>query len=297
METEETDIDRILNEIRNSNKQVLQYSRRRLLATWAAVAILAILTGLAIWLALRNASTNLDQTDDIARVANITAQEAKDTSDKTVAYMKGEQGIPGVPGANGVDGAPGLPGGSGEAGPKGDKGDKGDNGAAGSAGSTGPPGTTGSVGPVGAQGPQGPQGIAGLLGEVGPQGPQGAKGETGDTGAQGPKGDQGVSGPQGQTGPQGPQGPPGPFALPNVVTAFAQSPNDTASHKVITATCVQAGARVVGGGFAVNPSDPGIIVTASSPAGTAGWSVTADVLSLPAATNWQILVFAQCLTP
>jgi hypothetical protein len=44
------------------------------------------------------------------------------------------------------------------------------------------------------------------------------------------------------------------------------------------------------------PNDPGIIVTASSPVGNTGWSATATELSLPAATAWQILVFAVCVS-
>src|SRR6478672_10391683 len=171
--------DRILEEIGKQGKATLHYSRTRLLATWLAIGLLAMLTGIALWLAIENASTNLEQTDDIAKVANKTADSAKKQSDQTVAYMKGEQGIPGVPGSNGVDGTPGLPGGGGAPGEQGAQGPKGE---------TGP------------QGPQGQQGLAGIPGTggegtpgpVGPTGPAGAKGATGDKGAIGEKGDTGA---------------------------------------------------------------------------------------------------------
>jgi hypothetical protein len=44
------------------------------------------------------------------------------------------------------------------------------------------------------------------------------------------------------------------------------------------------------------PSDPGLEITASSPVGTTGWSATADLLSLPPGTNWQLLTFAICVS-
>ena len=52
----------------------------------------------------------------------------------------------------------------------------------------------------------------------------------------------------------------------------------------------------VGGGFALVPSDPGLIVTASSPVGNTGWNATVEELSLPAGTAWQVLVFAVCVS-
>jgi hypothetical protein len=44
------------------------------------------------------------------------------------------------------------------------------------------------------------------------------------------------------------------------------------------------------------PSDPGIDVSASSPVGNTGWNATADVLSLPAGTTWQLLAFVVCVS-
>lgn len=119
----------------------------------------------------------------------------------------------------------------------------------------------------------------------GAQGAQGPKGE---------KGDEGPRGPEGPAGPAGPQGPPGVTPPLSTSITFAASPNNTTTPKVVTATC-PAG-RATGGGFAVAPSDPGIIPTASSPVGNNGWSATAEVLSLPAGTNWQLLAFVVCIT-
>ena len=94
----------------------------------------------------------------------------------------------------------------------------------------------------------------------------------------------------GPQGPAGPQGPTGPAALPT--TAVGASANDPNSPKTANASCPSG--RVTGGGYAVVPNDPGIIVTASAPVGVTGWSATATELSLPAATPWQLLVFAVC---
>ena len=103
-----TDPD-LLEEISQNTREALHYARMRFLGTWVVVALLAILTGLAITLTVETAKTNLKQTDDIARVSSTTADAAKKQSEDTVAYLKGEQGIPGVPGANGQDGTPGQP--------------------------------------------------------------------------------------------------------------------------------------------------------------------------------------------
>jgi hypothetical protein len=54
--------------------------------------------------------------------------------------------------------------------------------------------------------------------------------------------------------------------------------------------------RISGGGFAVIPADPGIIISASTPVGVTGWQATAVVLSLPVGTTWQLFVFAVCVT-
>jgi hypothetical protein len=269
--------DSLLEEVKRGNKATLRYSRSRLLGTWLAVALLALLTCLALVAANRQAETNLKQTDDIAHLANANASEANQDTDDITAYLKGDQGIPGVPGANGQDGAPGLP--SSEPGPPGRQGEKGD---------------PGSAGPMGSTGAQGATGTTGLAGPAGSNGEQGATGEAGVQGDQGPKGDKGDAGPQGPQGPAGPQGPPGD---PHITTSvqFGASANDTTAHKVVNATC-PTGARASGGGFAIVPSDPGIEITASSPVGNTGWSATADVLSLPAGTNWQLLAFAICVS-
>ena len=271
------DFDQLFEELRKSNRQVLHYTRSRMLGTWLAVALLALFTGIALSLALRAADTNLQQTDDIARVANTTADAAAKQSQDTIDYLKGDQGIPGVPGADGQDGTPGQP--SSQPGPRGPMGQAGDQGQ---------PGSTG------ANGPAGPQGLAGTAGPLGPAGENGLMGADGSQGPKGDKGDEGARGAEGPTGPAGPQGPPGSAASVNTAVAFAASPNDTAAHKQITVTC--ANGRASGGGFATVPSDPGIDVSASSPVGNTGWSATADVLSLPAGTNWQLLAFAICVT-
>jgi hypothetical protein len=294
-ESFETRQNNLLDEIANNTKMALRYSRLRFLATWLIVGLLAMLTCIALILAQRNAKVNLKQTDDIARVANVSAKQASTTadaaakqSDDTVKYLKGEQGIPGVPGANGVDGAPGQP--SSQPGPEGPTGPKGDQGT---------PGSTGANGP---SGPQGLAGIAGPLGPVGAVGPSGTNGLDGINGTQGPKGEKGDEGPrgtEGPTGPQGPQGPQGPPGDPHNLRsqiAVLASANDTTAHKVVTVQC-PAGTTISGGGFATVPSDPGIDVSASNPVGTSGWSSTADVLSLPPGTNWQLLAMAVCVGP
>jgi hypothetical protein len=260
-----------------SQRDVLHYSRARFLATWFCVGLLAVMTGLSLIAATRNARTDLEQTDEIARVASTTADAANKQADQTTAYLKGDTGIPGVPGANGTDGTPGLP--SSEPGPKGEPGPAGDPGAAGS------------------QGPAGPQGAFGAVGAVGLAGPPGAAGETGAQGAKGEKGDEGArgaEGPRGEAGPPGPAGPPGVTPPINTAIAVGASANDTAAHKSVQATC--ASGRATGGGFATVPSDPGIDVSASSPVSTNGWNATADVLSLPPGTTWQLLVFVVCVS-
>jgi hypothetical protein len=287
----EPDFASLLTEVQKGNRSMLRYARMRLLATWMVIGLLAILTAVALSAANRATKTNLDQTEDIARVSQQTADAAAKGNEQTVAYLKGEQGIPGVPGANGQDGAPGLPssvpGPTGSPGPKGDKGDAGTN------------GTSGAMGPIGPAGAQGIAGIAGTNGTTGPagaNGEQGSKGENGTQGDQGPKGDKGDTGPQGPKGDQGPQGPPGdPHVLRSQIAVLA-SANDTTAHKVVTVQC-PAGTTISGGGFATVPSDPGIDVSASNPVGTSGWSSTADVLSLPPGTTWQLLAMAICVGP
>jgi Collagen triple helix repeat (20 copies) len=271
-------VDDLYEEIRQQGKQTLRYTRMRLLGTWLAIALLALLTAVTLIAASRNAQTDLDQTQDIAVLASdnadaatVDAHQASDDTDEITAYLRGEQGIPGVPGTNGQDGSPGLP--SSEPGPRGPQGANGDTGPQGSLGPAGPMGTMGTAGTNGLEGPPGTPGTPGHIGETGPEGP---------------------TGPKGDTGAQGPPGPAGPAATVTTSVALGQSANDTTAHKVVNATCPTG--RASGGGFAIVPSDPGIIPTASTPLGNTGWSATVDVLSLPPGTTWQLLVFAVCIS-
>jgi type II secretory pathway pseudopilin PulG len=278
-----TSPDDLLEQISDNTRQALRYARLRFLGTWIAVALLAVLTGIALFATGRNTRTDLQQTEDIARVAHTTADQAKTQGDDTVAYLKGDQGIPGVPGANGQDGSPGLP--SAEAGPQG---------APGAKGEPGTPGQTGQAGQAGAFGPVGPVGIAGSQGPAGQKGDHGDKGEKGDDGKTGPAGPPGSTGPAGPAGSPGPAGPPGPAGTVTTAVAVGASANDTTPHKQVSVQCPSG--RASGGGFALVPSDPGLDVSASSPVGNTGWNATADQLSLPPGTNWQLLVFAICIT-
>ena len=279
----------------------MHYVRSRFLWTWLAIGCLALLTGFALVLATQTAETNLKQTDDIARLAkqtstqaDTTATAAKEQSDQTVAYLRGEQGIPGVPGSNGVDGTPGQL--SSVAGPPGPKG------ADGEAGSPGTPGTTGTAGPVGPSGAFGAIGPVGPTGNTGPpgeNGSNGAKGEKGDPGEDGTAGAAGAAGPAGAQGPPGPAGPTGPpgagsNVTVNSSTTAAATPSDTTAIKNLTATCPNG--RISGGGFAVIPNDPGIIVTASTPVGVTGWQATATVL-LTSCWYELAVVRVRCLCP
>jgi hypothetical protein len=285
----------LLDKVLENTRNVLQYMRQRFLWTWFSIGLLAVLTSFALYLATRNAETNLKQTDDIARIANQTADSAAKQADQTTAYLKGEQGIPGVPGANGVDGTPGQPssvaGPPGPAGAKGDTGSPGANGTAGTAGATGPIGLSGASGPLG---PVGPAGTAGANGTNGEAGAEGAQGPKGDKGNQGDKGDTGAQGPAGPAGPAGPQGAPGSLGVVNTTTFVAGSANDTTAVKQPTATC--SAGKITGGGFITVPQDPRIVLTHSGPIGFTGWQVTLDGSQLPAGTVWQVLVFAICVT-
>lgn len=276
-------IESLLDKVIDNTKQVVQFMRTRFLWTWAAISLLALLTCFSLLLATRNAETNLEQTDDIARVANTTADSAKKASDQTTAYLKGEQGIPGVPGANGQDGTPGQP--SSEPGPAGPAGSPGAKGDAGQAGANG---TAGSTGLSGAAGPIGPVGIAGASGTNGEAGTVGPKGATGDTGPAGSKGD---TGPQGPAGATGAQGPPGPAASITTITVAAASANDAAAQKNVAATCTSG--KVSGGGYAILPATSQITPTTSSTVGN-GWQVTANA-DPSFVGNWQVLAFATCV--
>lgn len=268
---------------------------RRFYVTWLLLAVLALMSSIAL-------ITSTQAQHSVAQQAKTTADAAKQQSGDTVAYLRGEEGIPGVPGANGVDGTPGLPGGSGEkgatgaVGPAGPTGPTGPTGPAGSgtAGATGVTGPTGALGPAGAMGlpgVAGPLGAAGEAGETGKAGAAGPKGATGPKGAAGPRGPQGQAGAAGATGPQGPAGPAATLSTSVAINASA---NDEAASKQVTVVC-PAG-RATGGGFAIVPSDPGLIPTATGPVGNNGWSATVEKLSLPPGTVWQVLVFAICTT-
>ena len=277
------DPNTVVDQFDEQNRQALQYGRHRFLWTWLAVGLLAVLTAISLEVAVTTAHRQNESVKVTAADASATADSAQASNDEVVKYLKGEQGIPGVPGSDGKTGSPGLP--SSEPGPEGPRGVAG---PAGSVGAAGPAGAAGAAstapGPAGAAGTVGDQGPAG---EAGPQGVKGEPGSKGDTGPQGPRGD---------TGPTGPAGPAGPAgASPSLTTSVAigSSANDTATHKTALATC-PAGTRATGGGFALVPSDPGLDVSASSPVGNTGWNATADQLSLPPGTVWQLLAFAIC---
>ena len=70
------DIDTLLEEVKKGNKATLHYSRTRLLGTWLAVGLLAILTCLALIALDHNAETDLKQTDEIAQLASADAEKA-----------------------------------------------------------------------------------------------------------------------------------------------------------------------------------------------------------------------------
>ena len=279
-------VDDILKQVVKQGKQTLRYTRMRLLATWLALALLAILTAATLIATSRNAQTDLDQTEDIAVLASdnadaatVDANQANADTDEITAYLRGEQGIPGVPGENGQSGTPGLPS---EPGPRGPPGLNGD---------PGPLGPMGPLGPAGTNGTSGPAGAAGVKGVDGPPGTPGTPGHIGE---QGPRGDTGPAGPAGPIGPQGPVGPAGPAGFATTTIAVGQSANSPDTPKTANATCSTG--RASGGGFAIAPSDPGLIVTASSPVGNTGWSVTVEELSFPAANSWQVLVFVTCVS-
>ena len=99
------DPNELLDQLGEQNSDVLQYSRHRFLWTWLALALLAVAMGFTTLLALRSADTNLDQTDDIAKVAHNEAKVANQDVDDIMKFLKGEEGIPGVPGSNGQDGS------------------------------------------------------------------------------------------------------------------------------------------------------------------------------------------------
>ena len=248
------DDERLLDEL---GRKPLDYSRRRFLGTWLALGTLAILTGVALTLAIRNADTNLEQTDDIARVAQSTADGAQESTDDVVRFLRGEQGIPGVPGANGEDGTPGQPGASAQPGDRGRRARRVPRASRGHPVQR-PERTARDDGGTRQHRPDRHRGSAGT---EGPAGRGRHRRPARRTRLNGKEGAAGPAGPQGAQGPPGSPGPPG--GAPNTSIAVGSSANDTTTSKSVQVTC-PAG-RASGGGYAVVPSDPGLIVTASSP--------------------------------
>lgn len=207
---------------------------RRQVFLAAAVCIVAILAGLAVWQSTRAAQRATDENTERARIAQLTASTAR--ADAAAAEARAvaaelragaaqarqallvqcltkktqaavgrclgvQNGAPGRPGAPGVPGVPGPPG-------------------------VGIPGLVGRRGPPGPAGEPGPPGPNGLDGATGPQGAAGERGPAGEAGAQGPPGPQGEPGPPGPTGPPGPPGtPPGTLiCTPNADLTFTCQP-------------------------------------------------------------------------
>ena len=104
------DIDTLADKAQANLHEGVQYSRRRFLGTWLALALLALLTGILGFVALSTESENDEQAREIARLANARGVATQQQADDIEAYLRGEQGLPGVPGADGEDGTPGLPG-------------------------------------------------------------------------------------------------------------------------------------------------------------------------------------------
>ena len=261
-------------------RRTLEYGRHRFLWTWLCMGALALLIGVALEVSVNTAKKQNETVAMTADTANTKADANTASNEEITKYLKGEQGIPGVPGANGKNGAPGQPGSVPSDLPP---------------GPAGPPGKAGSEGPVGPAGAIGAPGVTGPTGEPGAPGGSGTAGEPGAAGEPGPKGDTGPAGAKGATGATGAQGPPGPAAAaPTTAIALNATANDTVPSKQVTATCTTG--RATGGGFAVVPSTAGIVVTASSPVGNTGWSGTAEAGTVAPGTNWQLLVFAVCLS-
>ena len=178
-------------------------------------------------------------------------------------------------------------------------------------GPAGPPGTPGGPqGPQGIQGPTGPPGTPGTgpsgpSGPTGPSGPAGPSGPTGLTGATGPTGPTGVTGATGPTGPSGPSGPSGAPGAPGVSGYTTATPSTSTDQSdgsdTETATC-PTGKTVLGGGFAINTSDPGdsnkVFATSSFPFGSGTWVVHAEVASgaTPLVGTWTLTALATCAT-
>ena len=273
------DPDDAVTRFEEANRKALWYSRSRFLWTWLALGLLALATGILFLVAEHQGDVDNDQTKDIAELASDKATKAQKSTNQVVSFLRGEQGIPGVPGADGEDGTPGQPGSAGTSKP----------GPRGPAGEAGPPGPIGPAGPpgdsltaTGVLGEQGPAGPAGAKGDPGPEGPRG------ETGARGAAGADGADGAAGTAGPAGPAGPPTTFQ-----TVFATSASNAVTPKSQNATC-PAGARLVGGGFSLDPAT-GRRVTVSLPLGTAVWNVQAE--NDGGVGNWSLTAWVVCTNP
>src|SRR5262245_58191333 len=101
---------KVYEQLEASHRSTLGYSRRRFLWTWLAVALLAILVALAVWLSVETAKRQNATTTDLANTADNSAGRANDKTNNVYLYLRGERGLPGVPGADGKPGTPGQPG-------------------------------------------------------------------------------------------------------------------------------------------------------------------------------------------
>ena len=150
-------------------------------------------------------------------------------------------------------------------------------------GRQGPPGPQGPIGPVGRQGP---------AGQAGPQGPVGPAGPSGEAGPAGPPGQQGPAGPPGERGPEGPEGPAGISGW-EVRRADMALPTDTNFGSQI-ATCSDT-AKVLGGGYMLEPYDTELRVVFSRPADDGnGWLVGVSAGSRGSTAPAHLEVWAIC---
>ena len=301
--------DELADELEQQARRTLQYGRRRFLATWLGLALLAMLTGTALAVAVDTAKRQSDTATVVAAGAEQTAQTAQASTEQITLYLKGDTGIPGVPGANGKDGAPGQPssvtGPQGPAGAQGAAGPAGTAGAAGPAGELGPAGDPGTAGPAGVQGPAGATGLdgtpgtpgaAGATGSPGARGPTGAAGAPGANGLGGNRGPAGSTGATGSTGAAGATGSIGATGLGNVEILGNGTPPDTTPTKTVTTPC-RAGQTTTGGGYDLTPPSPQLAVVVDEPAKGGGWTVTATANGLPPTVAWALNVLAVCAGP
>ena len=277
--------DDLANRIDAQARRTLEYGRHRFLWTWLAVALLAVLTAIALEVSVNTAKRQSDTISDTADTASEQASAAQASTEEVQKYLKGEQGIPGVPGTDGKTGTPGLP-----------------SSTPGPTGKAGPPGVAGETGPQGvageastAPGPSGAMGAAGTTGNPGAPGDTGPKGATGDIGPKGDTGPTGPTGPAGPTGPTGSQGVPGPAQPITTTVVSAASPNDVETVKDVTVTC-PSGSVLLSGGYHWVPATGGISAIADEPDAANGWHVTMVRDTFPANALWQVTVYAVCNT-